>query len=304
MTITQLEYFLEVVKCHSITEAAKRLFITQPSLGRQISAIENELEVKLLNRTSKGVLLTPAGEVFYSAINNIITDYKNAVEKTKDVFSGLKMELSVGILEYLAVDDILFDIIQYFESKHPYIKLNIFNRSFGGLLEAILEEKVDAVLSFDFNFTNQTRLDLVNILEISPYLAVPSSHFLAKKKSISYKDLEDVTLVLSGNDDCPFGVDLITRICKQEAGFTPTFHFTDSMKDAMLWVRTGNECSIIVDRIEVTGGQLIKRFPLPQAPGDKHFIQLASKKGNDNYALKILLDYMTKYITKEQHNPK
>lgn len=299
MTITQLEYFLEVVKCRSITEAANRVYITQPSMGRQITAIENELGVKLLNRTNQGVELTPAGEVFYDGISRIMADYKGTVEKTRDTSNGQTIELSVGVLEYLAVDDIISDIIKYFEQKHPDVKLTIFTRSFSGLLDAVLEENVDAVVSFDFNFINQPRLDVANMLEIRPFLAVPSGHFLAEKKKITYKDLEDVTLVVSGSDDCPYGVDLIARICESEGGFTPSFHFTDSMKDAMLWVRTGNECSIVVDRIELGDEKLIKKYPLPQPKNDQHYIQIAAKKGNTNIALKILMDYLEKHITEK-----
>lgn len=295
MTITQLEYFLEVVKCRSITEAANRVFITQPSMGRQITAIETELGVKLLNRTKQGVELTPAGEVFYSEIRRIMKEYKNAVENTTNTYNGQITKLSIGVLEYLAIDDVLSEMIQYFESKYPDIKLDIFTRSFGGLLDAVLEQNADAVISFDFNFTNQPRLDLKDFLEIHPYLAVPTGHFLAKQKSVSYKDLEDVTLVVSGSEDCPFGIDLITRICQKDGGFTPTFHFTDSMKDAMLWVRTGNECSIIVDRIEITDGNLVKKFPLPQHTNDRHYIQIATRKDNNNSALKLFMDFMMKH---------
>ena len=296
MTITQLEYFLEVVKCRSITEAANRVYITQPSMGRQITAIENELGVKLLNRTNQGVELTPAGEVFYGEIRRIMKEYKNAVESTQNTYNGQVTKLSIGLLEYLAIDDVISQLIQFFENKYPDIKLDIFTRSFGGLLDAVLEQDADAVVSFDFNFLNQPHLDLKNFLEIKPYLAVPSDHFLAKQKSIAYKDLEDVTIVLSGSDDCPYGVDLITRICQKEGGFTPTFHFTESMKDAMLWVRTGNECSIIVDRIEITDGNLIKKYPLPQKSNDQHYIQIATRKGNKNSALKLFMDFMMKHI--------
>lgn len=64
MNFSQLEAFLTVVREGSISKAAKELHLTQPALSTQISALETALEIKLLDRSSKGVLLTEAGERF------------------------------------------------------------------------------------------------------------------------------------------------------------------------------------------------------------------------------------------------
>ena len=58
MRLNQLEYFLKVVECGSITKAAQELYLTQPSLTKAISSLEAEYNMKLFNRTSKGLSLT------------------------------------------------------------------------------------------------------------------------------------------------------------------------------------------------------------------------------------------------------
>lgn len=63
MTLVQIRYFLEVARCKNISEAEKHLFITQPTLGRQLTAIESELNMQLMIRSNKGIQLTPAGIV-------------------------------------------------------------------------------------------------------------------------------------------------------------------------------------------------------------------------------------------------
>lgn len=64
MTLTQIQYVLAVAETGTISAAAKRLFIAQPSLTASIKELENELQVTLFRRTNKGVTLTPEGEEF------------------------------------------------------------------------------------------------------------------------------------------------------------------------------------------------------------------------------------------------
>ena len=61
MTLTQIQYVLAVAETGTISAAAKRLFIAQPSLTASIKELENELQVTLFRRTNKGVTLTPEG---------------------------------------------------------------------------------------------------------------------------------------------------------------------------------------------------------------------------------------------------
>ena len=292
MTITQLEYFAEVAKCKSISKAARNLFITQPALGRQIDSIEKELGVTLLSRTNQGASLTEAGGVFYSEINNILKDYKAAIMKTKLASSDFTGILSIGVLEYLLVDDLLSDIINHFEQNHPEIKLNIFTRSYRALLEDILSGKADAVISMDFNFYEQPLLECENIIRVTPSIAMPVNHALSKKEDLSFSDFKDVTIVNVSPDDCPHAVDTIVHLCKEEGGFLPKLYFADSMKDVMLWVRAGNHCSIINDRMEISDPAHIKIFPLTDV--EKHYIQIAIRTENDNPSLKLLNEFFDK----------
>lgn len=65
MELRQLEYFRQIADTHSFNEAARHLNMSQPPLSYQIHQLEEELGVQLFERTSKGVILTNAGEVLY-----------------------------------------------------------------------------------------------------------------------------------------------------------------------------------------------------------------------------------------------
>jgi DNA-binding transcriptional LysR family regulator len=72
MTLQQLKYMIKVVECGSITEAAKQLFISQPSLSSAVKEIETELGIEIFYRTSKGISLSTDGSEFLSYARQIV----------------------------------------------------------------------------------------------------------------------------------------------------------------------------------------------------------------------------------------
>lgn len=74
MTLQQLRYIIKIVECGSITEAAKQLFITQPSLSAAVKELENELGIEIFYRSNKGITLSSDGSEFLSYARQI-ADY-------------------------------------------------------------------------------------------------------------------------------------------------------------------------------------------------------------------------------------
>ena len=73
MQIQQLTYFVAIAEQGSINKAAEKLFVTQPNLSKAISNLENELKVRIFNRTNKGVVLTDEGKKLYQYARTIST---------------------------------------------------------------------------------------------------------------------------------------------------------------------------------------------------------------------------------------
>ena len=76
MTLAQLKYVITVAETKSMNEAAKQLFISQPSLSSAIKDLEEEIGVEVFRRSNKGVFVTPEGEEFVGYARQVVEQYK------------------------------------------------------------------------------------------------------------------------------------------------------------------------------------------------------------------------------------
>ena len=98
MTLTQIRYFLELCRTMNFTKAAENLYVAQPTLSRQIQLLETELDVTLLKRSRREVILTQAGEIFRNEFSKIDDEIEFAVMRVKKASESCQ-ELRVGFTE-------------------------------------------------------------------------------------------------------------------------------------------------------------------------------------------------------------
>jgi|GEM_PF-776664 len=106
----------------SLTKAAEQLFMTQPTLSRQISAIEAELNLQLLIRHNRKIKLTPAGTILMQEFQKIYTEYCQAVMKAQNAMKGIIGSLKIGVLAGTNIPDIMPLVLSYFKETYPNVK--------------------------------------------------------------------------------------------------------------------------------------------------------------------------------------
>ncbi len=122
MTLTQIQYFLEVCQTMNFTKAASNLFVAQPSLSRQIQMLETELGVQLLVRSNRNVVLTDAGEVFKREFTKISGAIEVAIHKIQEAGTQ-KKEINIGLWPGLGVQvlsGLMENLNDYFEDYKIY----------------------------------------------------------------------------------------------------------------------------------------------------------------------------------------
>lgn len=195
MELRVLRYFLAVVREGSVTGAAQRLHVTQPTLSRQLKDLEEELGQKLFKRGSHNITLTPEGMLLRKRAEEIM----ELVYKTESEFGSMGDEISgdiyIGCGESEAMKTIAEIIIELHE-EYPAIKFHLQS----GNAEDVMERMDKGMLDFGI---------LIQPVDISRYdhlplpvrdvwgLVMRKDHPLAKRKTIHTGDLADIPLLCS-----------------------------------------------------------------------------------------------------------
>lgn len=291
MTFTQIGYFLQVARTLNFSEAAIQLHITQPTLSRQIAAIEAELNIPLFIRSKRRLKLTPAGTLLKEELANLMDSYQQIIERVERVSWGISGSLRIGVLDGHNISATLPPVVDYLEKNYPNIKLYMQRASFRELVDQLYEKKLDAIISYAFNTEEEADLISITLEEVRPALAIPKRHPLAKKDNITVADLKGETLVIVSEQESPGGVQLIRETCRQAGGFTPQFHFVDTMEDATLWVEAGVRCALFNTGMSIAHNPDIKVVEVAELPTLP--VLLSWYRNNDNEALPLLTNYFS-----------
>ena len=134
--------FLVAAESGTVSEAARRLFVTQPAVSSSIMQLENHLGVRLFLRESRGISLTAEGEILYENVKNAFIFLRTGEEKIRDM-----LELRGGILRVGASDMTLrFYLLDYMESwvtRYPALRLSVTNAPTPQTIKAIRSGQID-----------------------------------------------------------------------------------------------------------------------------------------------------------------
>lgn len=140
MNIEQLQYICMVAQTHSITTAAEQLYVTQQTISKAINKLETELEVRLLNRSHKGVTLTSEGEVFVAQAAEIVERFQKLYNTMRPQTYAPQLE---GTLSFYMVSYVFArvgsEILSLFHKKHPKIRLEISEKLTSDILTVLLD---------------------------------------------------------------------------------------------------------------------------------------------------------------------
>lgn len=194
MNQRQLTYFLEVYKQRSVAAASEALYISPQALSKTIISLEEEIGVKLFERSGKKMLPTNAAINLTSHAKNILDEY-NVIEK-KDFLTHSPHKTLVVLSCYDAARYFPAHFYYEFHRQYPEILLHITELPDYELLSSLDQNKAELALA-------SGPLDVekydVKLLFTSPFLFIMNKeHPLAKKKSISLSDLTDQPLVIKG----------------------------------------------------------------------------------------------------------
>ncbi|MBR5228022.1 MAG: LysR family transcriptional regulator [Clostridia bacterium] len=174
------KFFYTVAKCGSISKAANLLYVSQPAVSYNIKLLEETLNCKLFNRTSKGVEITADAQklLFYveNAYNTLNTGRKMLNDST-DLLSG---EIKIGVPTHIGIF-LLAKYIQKFSEQYPGIKFFIVNKSTNEMVDMLEKRNLDMIVDSYPIYSERGDMIISELLEID-------NCFVGNEK---YKDIAD-----------------------------------------------------------------------------------------------------------------
>lgn len=217
MELRQLRSFVAVAEDLHFGHAAQRLRIAQPALSRQIQALEKELMVQLLQRNRRRVQVTPAGQVFLDRARLVLARAEDAVVAVQRAGGGMSGSLNLGFVGS-ATYDVLPGVLRAFRHVAPQVELSLSEMNVQSQIEALSEKRIDAGL---LRLPIKTEGLVFRTVSREPlYVALPSSHRLAKMPSVRLAALVAEPFVLYPDHPRPSWTEFVVGLC-QQAGFHP-----------------------------------------------------------------------------------
>jgi len=199
MTLTQLEYIVAVDTYRSFVLAAEKCFVTQPTLSMQVQKLEDDLRVKLFDRSRQPVTPTEIGIDIITQARITLSESEKIKEIITDGQKELSGELRVGIIATVS-PYVIPKIIRGFNEKFPFVKLIVWEQTVDVIINQLKLGLIDCgIMSTPLNDGNLIEIPLF----YESFVAyVSKGSLLFKKKNVSPDDVEMETLWILNEGDC------------------------------------------------------------------------------------------------------
>ncbi|WP_413320173.1 LysR family transcriptional regulator [Agrococcus sp. 1P02AA] len=259
MKLEHLRSFEAVARVGSFTRAAAELFIAQPSLSRQIGALEADLGTELLRRAPSGVSLTAAGEVLLPIARRMLGDAQSARAQLDELAGLRRGSVRLGAPPTLCVS-LVADVLAAYRAAHPGVELHITEAGSRSLVEALDHGALDLALVVTRGARSPApATELIPLL--SEELVVVSAAAAAPLGEVTLAQLADLPQVAF---DRSYDLRIATDAAFAAAGLAPSIAVEGAEMDAVLrFVERGIGVAVVpamvgIDRPALRSARLVR----------------------------------------------
>lgn len=197
MNLFQIEIFIKVVDIGNFTKAGELLGMTQSGISHNISSLESELGIILLNRGRNGISLTDSGERIIRNMRNILTEAESIKQETASILGIKKGKIRIGSFSSFS-SKMIPTIMSSFRKEFKGIEIEFYEGSYEQILRWVEDGKVD------IGFTSLNRstvgLDCIPLIKDRFVLIIPNDHRLREYEQVKVEEIgeEDFIMPRSG----------------------------------------------------------------------------------------------------------
>ena len=243
MNTDQLKSFIQVAENLNFARAAEILKITQSAVSRQIHSLENELGTKLLHRTTRTVILTPAGISFLEDAKNVMGRLKVAEQKIQRHQSTNIQVLTIGCQNEANLDllcKVLKSCKQQIPELYPFLKV-IPHRS---ILNLFYQDELDLLFGFQEDIPIKNDTIYKELFQIPLCCIVPASHPWAERPELAKEELYLENIVVCNSYAIPARVAEMQNQISQHI-LPESTYVCENLQVLLTLVRAGYGCSVL-----------------------------------------------------------
>jgi len=302
MELRQLQYFVAVAEELHFGHAAEREHLTQAALSQQVRRLERELGVQLLDRTTRRVQLTAAGDLFLDDARVALARAGRAAETARRAAKGELGRLVVGY-PVTGRGERASVLLRTFRTRYPEVKLAAIPSRTVELPELLRHEEID-IAFLHHTIRNDSTLTSRTVARSAYVVAVPAGHRLADSLDVTVEDLAGQPLILFSRQLNPHHHDQLMRELSGEAGARP--HIVEeasAVGDLIEGVQAGIGLALIADS-EMTKAMsssiVLRQFrpPAPTLP-----LEVAWRRRDRSPPVTAFLDIVGEVVNGIGHHP-
>lgn len=249
MTISQINCFLAVAEHGSFSRAAEKLFISQPAVSKQVSALEEEYGFPLFSRARGGAGLTAEGEIMRELFSRFVREHDAAVTRARSLVRSETVR--IGWLEGWDMSLFYNGIVEHFARKFPEIRLDLEGYSFADMLPAIKRGDVDMLISLGSSLRDHAELETAELTTTGGVIIFSREHPLADKPGLCWEDFKDEVFFSINEPEGAKNTSGFTRSECRRHGFEPEIMNVPSVTNAFLKMQSNNGVFFVDDWIAI-----------------------------------------------------
>lgn len=292
MNFKSIRYFITMAHCLSFTQAANKHHITQTAMSRYIASLEEQVGVRLFERSSRKVALTEAGRVFAEGMEKMLKEYDTLMERTRAAGNDYKghVKVGIGIYEYSNTENFFSEFLELYSD----IKIDIFQFPYSTLTEQFRTNELDVIISLDMckEEFREDELRCVNLFTSENVLVMNR-----EKKNKHYADctvesiLRKEYLVTNCEDAGPSSLKMLKALLERDFGFIPNkIVQTNSLGAQLLMARTGHGVAIVPAFVREIQDPSLIILPHPQKKPQQYCA--LQKQDSRNEAAIMFMDFL------------
>ena len=262
MNIQTFEYFIAVAESLNFTTAAQKYYISQPAMSRQITMLENEIGVVLLERDSKSVKLTESGEIFLENARKVVKLYNKTLDETRKAYKSTLNRIRIGVDRH--EHTILMKLVDKLKKLDPTVQLSIKQYNPSEIISELVNEDVDIIFGLPI-YVAYEETDYIKINPVCPVTAdiiLYKNHKLAGKDTLNIKELDGENLITFSEDTGPYAHEKLKLYLANRGININSMINVNSRELQMLMVAMEQGIAIILNSFYKPNSDLIEKIPI------------------------------------------